>query len=216
MRAKLYDYWRSGASYRVRIALHLKGVKADLIPVHLVRNGGEQHSDAYKALNPQELVPTFQDNAGTISQSMAILEYLEETYPDPALLPSDPRERAAVRALSHVILTDTHPLQNLRVLQRLKAMGHDQKAISDWANHWIRLGFQVIENHIEKHFPDGPYLFGGQLTLADVILVPQSVNAKRFGTDLKDLPRTTALIDRLLDLPAFRETHPDTHPNADT
>ncbi|MGL5358547.1 MAG: maleylacetoacetate isomerase, partial [Shewanella sp.] len=171
---KLYGYWRSSAAYRVRIALHLKGLSAEHQSVHLVRDGGEQHQAAYSALNPQELVPTLllMDGAEetALSQSLAIIEYLDERYPTPALLPQAALARAQVRAMALSIACDIHPLNNLRVLQYLtNTLGVDEQAKNAWYHHWITTGFAPLETELARH--SGRYCFGDTVTLADVCLV---------------------------------------------
>ena len=212
---KLYDYFRSGAAFRVRIALNLKGLSYEQIPVHLLKDGGQQHSEAYKAINPQELVPTLDIDGTLISQSLAILEYLEETYPEPPLLPSDAAGRARVRAMAQIICADTHPLQNLRVQHKLKTLGLSQEQVTDWAGHWIKLGFQTLESMLHDAPVQGPYFYGDQVTLADIAIVPQMVNAKRLGLDLSPYPRVVETIDRLMTLPAFVKAAPENQPDAE-
>jgi len=213
---KVYDYWRSGASFRVRIALNLKNISAEQISIHLSKDGGMQHSDEYKAINPQELLPTLITEDGhRLTQSMAILEYLDEIYPEPALLPADPIGKAHVRSLANIIAADTHPIQNLRVLQKLKASGWDQEQVNEWVAHWIELGFNSLEKIINQADVQGQYLYGDEITLADIALVPQMVNAKRFGADLSGCPRVVETIERLLQVPAFDKAQPQNQPDAE-
>lgn len=182
----LYDYFRSSASYRVRIALNVKGLEYDLREVHLVNNGGEQHSASYKELNPQELVPTLVEDDNRITQSMAILEYLESQYPEPALIWGDIATQAKMRSLANIISCDIHPLDNLRVLQYLKntlAVSDEQK--NTWYAHWITLGF----NAFEALLPDANYCIDNKLSIADVCLVPQVYNACRFKCDMHKYPK---------------------------
>src|SRR5690554_6914363 len=186
---KLYGYFRSSAAYRVRIALNLKGVEYETVPVHLLKDGGQQFSDSYKALNPTALVPTLVDGDLAIGQSMAILEYLEETHPEPALLPADPAGRARVRAIAQTIACDIHPLNNLRVLRYLKHMlevGDAQR--DDWYRHWVGLGLSAIEDMLVQSAQTGRFCHGDQPTLADILLVPQVFNARRLNCDLSAMP----------------------------
>ncbi|HLV29821.1 MAG TPA: maleylacetoacetate isomerase, partial [Burkholderiaceae bacterium] len=181
---KLYSYFRSSAAYRVRIALNLKGLEYETVPVHLLKDGGQQHSDAYKALNPTELIPTLVDGELAIGQSMAILEYLEEAYPEPALLPPDPAGRARVRAIAQSIACDIHPLNNLRVLKHLKrGLGVDDATKDEWYRHWINVGLTSVEALLAGNPATGRYCHGDQVTLADVVLVPQVFNARRYDCD---------------------------------
>ncbi len=205
----LYSYWRSSAAYRVRIALALKGIDYEVRPVDL-RTGA--HRDAkYLDVNPQGLVPCLIDGDAVISQSLAIIEYLEERHPEPALLPKDPVKRAKVRAAAEVIAADIHPINNLRVLSYLKReCGQDQAALDRWMTHWIAGGFAGLEANA-----GAPYLFGDNVTTADLCLVPQFYNARRFGVDLSAYPRLGAIERNLLALPAFAAAHPDRQPDAD-
>lgn len=207
---KLYTYWRSTTAYRVRIALNLKGLEYEPVPVNLV--AGEQNAAGYAALNPSEGVPTLVlDDGSALTQSMAILEWLEESVPMPALLPSDPLARARVRAASLAIATDIHPLNNLRVVGRLKAMGHSADEATEWMKHWMAKGFAALRAMIA---PDTPFCFGDTPGLADLCLVPQLYNAHRWGLDLADLPRLTEIERRCLDLPAFDAARPENQPDA--
>jgi maleylacetoacetate isomerase len=185
----LYSYWRSSASYRARIALNLKGLRYQTRAVHLVRDGGEQHGAAYAALNPQELVPTLLDGDRVLTQSMAIVEYLDETHPQPPLLPADAVGRARVRELSQVVACEIHPLGNLRVLQRLGSQfeaGDEQKG--NWMRHWIALGFQALETMLANSQSTGHFCHGDTPSMADVCLVPQVYNARRWKLPLGDYP----------------------------
>ncbi len=205
---KLYTYFRSSAAYRVRIALALKGVPYDSVPIHLVRN--EQASDAYLAVNPQGRIPALDVDGTTLVQSPAIIEFLEEVVPHPPLLPADPIERARVRAVAALIGCDIHPLNNLGPLRRLKAMGHAQGEIDDWIRHWIAEGLRAVEAMIGE----GPFCFGDAPTLADVYLVPQLFNARRFDAPLEAYPRILAAEAACLALPAFRQAAPEAQPDA--
>ena len=183
---KLHGYFRSSASYRVRIALNLKGLSADHLPHHLRR--GEQRDPAYLAINPQGLVPTLQDDAGaSITQSLAIIEWLEETHPEPPLLPKDPLRRAKIRAFALALACDTHPVQNLKVLARLRELGSSDEQVTAWAAWANREGLAACEALIADE--PGPFCFGATPTMADLCLVPQLANARRFGVDVAAYPR---------------------------
>jgi maleylpyruvate isomerase len=210
---KLYTYFRSSAAYRARIALNLKGVAAEQISIHLSRDGGQQHTPAYRAINPQRRVPTLVlDNGETIMQSPAIIEYLDEVYPTPPLLPSDPVDRAKVRAFAAIIGCDIHPLDNLAPLQYLKrVLKQEQPAIDAWYHHWILEGFAALETAIQP----GPYCFGADVTLADVYLVPQMFNARRMNVPLDPFPKLVAADAALLKLPAFDRARPENQPDAE-
>jgi maleylacetoacetate isomerase len=208
---KLYEYFRSSASYRLRIALNLKRVPHDSVHVHLLRNGGEQHQPGYLAINPQGRVPSLVLDDGTaLIQSPAILEWLEETYPDPPLLPRDVLARAHVRARAALIACDIHPLNNSSVLAYLKkTLSQPQEAVDAWYAHWITVGFMALEQMVAK-----PYCHGNDLTLADVMLVPQVANARRMKMDLESFPRIVAIEQECLALPAFADARPEVHPEA--
>ena len=203
---KLYTYFRSSAAYRVRIALNLKSLDADYEFVHLVRGGGEHRRPAYTALNPQAALPTLVlDDGEALTQSLAIVEYLDEAHPQPALLPGDPVSRAKVRAIAAAIACDIHPLNNLRVLQYLKnQLGHDQPAVDVWYRHWVETGFGAVEQMIG----DDGFCFGGAVTLADVCLVPQVFNARRFAVDMAPYPRIAAVEQNCAAIEAFAKAHP--------
>jgi maleylacetoacetate isomerase len=206
---KLYDYWRSSASYRVRIALNIKGLDYTSLPVNLVK--GEQSGSEYLEHNPQGLVPLFVDGARSISQSMAIIEYLDELHPEPKLLPGDAYRRASVRAMAHVIACDIHPLNNLRVLQYLKGqLGQDEVTVSVWYRHWVGQGFAALERQATGE----SFMFGDSVTLADICLVPQMANARRFKTDLAPFPRLVAIDANLRSLPAFAAAAPEKQQDA--
>ncbi|PLX39640.1 MAG: maleylacetoacetate isomerase [Hyphomicrobiales bacterium] len=209
---KLYDYFRSSAAYRVRIALNLKGVGYEHVGVHLVRDGGEQHKPAYKAVNPQGRVPTLELEDGTrIIQSPAILEFIEERWPEPALLPKDDVARAHVRALAAVIACDIHPLNNLSSLGLLRGkFGADEAGVSEWYAHWITQGFATIEALLG----DTPFAGGEEPGLAEVYLVPQVFNARRFNVPLEAFPKIVAIDAAAAALPAFVKAHPDNQPDA--
>lgn len=207
----LYSYYRSGTSYRVRLALNYKGVTYEQKPVNL--KAGEQHGEAYRRLNPQGLLPALETPDGLLTQSPAILEWIEETHPDPALLPAGTHERAKVRAAAAVIGCDTHPIQNLRILKYLKTgLDQDQAAIDAWSRHWIAEGFNAVEQMIRQ--AARPFAFGEKPTLADIYILPQIYNAHRFGLDLKPYPRIRDIEAACADIPAFRAAHPSRQPDA--
>lgn len=209
---KLYTYFRSSAAYRVRIALHFKGIAYEAVPVDL-RPGAHRRPE-YLALNPQGLVPALEDGAAVLSQSLAIIEYLEETHPEPPLLPSAPLDRARVRSLALAIACDLHPLNNLRVLNYLRApLGQDEQAVNAWYRHWVAQIFQGLESEAHRS-SDGRHLLGGRVTLADVCLVPQLFNARRFDCDLAPYPTLTAIGAHLESLPAFARAAPAAQPDA--
>jgi maleylacetoacetate isomerase len=209
---RLYSYFRSSAAYRVRIALHLKGLAFDTIPVHLLRNGGEQHSSHYRALNPSELVPTLVDEGLNLGQSVAILEYLEEAYPTPALLPSEHTQRAQIRSAVQTIACDIHPLNNLRVLQYLENTLHqDETARATWYCHWVTQGLQTLETLLAP--VAGDFCFGDQPTLADCCLIPQMANARRFNTPLEAFPTLVSIDAHCRSLSAFAAASPEHQPD---
>lgn len=208
MSIKLYGYWRSSASYRVRIALHLKDLPFRNVPVSLVADVSEQRQDDYRSRNPQMLVPFLEDGNVKIAQSMAMLEYLDETYPDIPLLPKSEPLRSKVRAFCNMIACDIHPLQNLRVLQFVNSeFGTSAKS---WATHWTRQGYKALESLCSE----GPYVFGDSLTLADLMLVPQMYNSRRIDMPLDDFPRLVAVVDSCNKLAAFQHAAPEAQPDA--
>lgn len=208
-----HGYFRSSAAYRCRIAFGLKGISPDFVSVHLRRNGGQQKTPGYRALNPQALVPTLQDGAFRLTQSLAIIEWLDETQPGPRLLPADPNLRAEVRAFAQVISCDIHPLQNLRVLDYLKAeFAADQATLDRWCARWISDGLAACEALLAAR-PANRFCFGDTPTLADICLVPQMFSARRFGTDTSALPRLTAIHATCEGLPAFAAAHPQNQPD---
>lgn len=213
----LYGYWRSSAAYRVRIALNLKGLDYETRPVHLVRDGGEQHTADYHTLNPQELVPCLLDGDRAITQSLAIMEYLDEMHPEleTALLPVDARGRARVRALAQVVACDIHPLGNLRVLQQLEAeFGASEEQRAAWSRHWIGAGFQAIETMLGDNVATGRYCHGEAPSMADVCLVPQVYNALRWKLPLDDYPTIMRIYQSCNELEAFRRAAPEAQPDA--
>ena len=208
---KLFDYTRSSAAARVRIALALKGMPYTSVPIHLLENGGQHHSAAYKAVNPQELVPALDVDGTPLTQSLAIIEYLDEIKADPPLLPQTVIDRARVRAMALCVAADIHPLQNLRVLNYLRGpLAQSDEAASAWARHWIVQGLQALEQLTARVRAQGTYCFGDHVTLADICLAPQMVNARRFGCDLTTVPRLLAIDSALRALPAFIENLPST------
>jgi len=211
----LYGYWRSTTSYRVRIALHLKGLAYDYRPVHLVRDGGEQHAAAYAAINPQQLVPCLLDGERVLTQSMAIIEYLDERHPAPPLLPADSDGRARVRALAQVVGCDTHPLGNQRVLQWLaKQFGAGEEQKTAWSRHWIALGLKSLDTMLARDAATGTYCHGDTPGLADLCLVPQCYNALRWGVPLDDFPTVRRIHAACNELEAFRAAAPEAQPDA--
>ncbi len=209
---RLYSYWRSSCSYRVRIALGLKGVRFETVPVHLVK--GDQRTADYGVLNPSGLVPTLALEDGThLTQSFAILDWLDATYPDPPLTPSDPMARARVLAASHVIAMDVQPVTNVGVVQHLKTKhGVDQVGGIAWMVHWMEKGFASFQDQIEK---DSPFCFGASPSLADLCLIPQLYNAHRWGVDLSPFERLTEIENRCLSLSAFDAARPESQPDAE-
>lgn len=210
---KLYNFWRSGTSHRLRIALNLKGVPYEYLAVHL---GKEEHlKDAFKALNPQQLVPALDTGAQVLIQSPAIIEWLEETYPTPALLPADADGRARVRALAAIVGNDIHPINNRRILETLrKSFGADEAAINAWCGTWITAGFDAYEALIAADAQRGRFSFGDTPTVADVYLIPQVESARRFQVDLSRWPLISAIDQACVNLDAFRRAAPAQQPDA--
>lgn len=211
----LYSYFRSSAAYRVRIALNLKGLAYRTLPVHLLRDGGEQHRPAYRAVNPAGLVPALEDRGHTLTQSLAILEYLEEQYPQTPLLPRGSADRARVRAIAQSIACEIHPLNNLRVLQYLSGtlgLGEEQK--NAWYRHWVGEGLGAVERLLADDRRTGAFCHGDRPTLADCCLVPQVFNARRFGCELDAMPTILAIVARCQSLEAFQRAAPEHQPDA--
>ena len=209
---KLYNYFRSSASFRVRIALELKGLPYDYLPVHLVK--GEHKQEPYAAVSASRLVPTLETDGGELlGQSMAIIEYLDETHPEPALLPKDPLSRARVRALAQLVACEIHPLNNLRVLKYLvRELKVDDEAKNTWYRHWVRSGLELFEGELAR-LPASTYSFGETPTLADCCLVPQIFNGRRVNTDYSGLTRTMAAFEACMKHPAFQQAQPSSCPD---
>lgn len=208
----LHGYWRSTTTYRVRIALNLKGI-AYVQATHDLRVGA-QHLESFRAVNPQGLVPALDTSDGILTQSPAIIEWLEERYPTPALLPADPAGRAAVRAMAAVIGCDIHPINNLRVLDALRhEFGATKQQVNAWATRWITEGFQALEAMLSKH--GGAYAYGDTPSIADCYLLPQVYSAERFRVDLAPFPLITAIADAFARLPPVAAAHPERQPDAD-
>jgi maleylacetoacetate isomerase len=213
----LYGYWRSSAAYRVRIALNLKRLAYESKAVHLVNQGGEQHLPDFQVLNPQEMVPCLVDNGRVFTQSMAAMEYLDETRPTPALLPADPEGRARVRALSQIVACDVHPIGNLRVLQHLTSQfGADEEAKGMWSRHWIHLGLQAMEVMLSSDAATGCFCHGDEPTMADVCLVPQVYNALRWKLPMDKYPTVRRIQEACQSLDAFMHAAPEVQPDAPT
>ena len=210
MKLVLHSAWRSSAAYRVRIGLNLKGLAYDIVPVNLVSS--EHLEPAYAALNPQRLLPTLEVGGRALTQSLAILEWLDETVPEPRLLPADPFDRATVRAMAEMVACDIHPVNNLRILRALTGLGVDEPGRDAWIQRWITDGFAALELLIAQHGKG--FAFGDTPSLADCCLVPQVYNAERFKTDLTPFPGICAVARRCAELPAFAAAHPNTQPDA--
>jgi maleylacetoacetate isomerase len=212
---KLYGFFRSSASYRARIALNLKGIAYEAVPVDLRAPASAQRRPEFLELNPEGLVPVLIDGRTTITQSLAIIEYLEETHPAPPLLPATAAERAQVRALTLAIACDIHPLNNLRVLNYLRApLAADEAAVNAWYAHWVASGFAALEAQVARAGGDGRHMFGGAVTLADVFIVPQMYNARRFKCDVAPYPVLRAICAYLESLPEFARAAPEAPPDA--
>ncbi len=212
---RFHGYFRSSSSYRCRIAFHLKGIKPEPVPVHLVRDGGQHHLPAYRALNPQGLVPALEIDGRVLTQSPAILEWLEEAHPAPPLLPADPFDRAAVRAFCAAIACEVHPLQNLRVLAFIgQTYGQDQDGKAAWCRHWIAEGLAACEALLAGR-PETRFAFGDAPGMAEIYLIPQMFSADRFGVDLAAMPRLRAIRAAAEALPAFANAHPMEQPDAE-
>jgi maleylpyruvate isomerase len=210
---KLYNYFRSSAAYRVRIALNVKDIDYDPIAIHLTREGGRQFSPEFRAINPQMRVPVLElDDGQRLIQSLAIIEYLDEFHPQPPLLPSDPVERARVRAAAQIIACDIHPLNNVAALNYLRReLNQGDAAVNAWYKHWVVAGFDAIEPMLRP----GPYAFGARVTLADLCLVPQVYNARRFKIALDRYPRIAAVDAACAKLSTFERARPENQPDAE-
>ena len=210
---KLYSYFRSSAAYRTRIALNLKGIAFETVAIHLTKDGGRQHAPEFRSVNPQKRVPALAlDSGEVLLQSLAIIEYLDEVYPDPPLLPKDPIDRARVRAVTQIVACDIHPLNNVGPLNYLRsAIKADQSAVQEWYRHWIIIGFEAIEELIRP----GPYAFGREVTIADIFLVPQVANARRFKVPLERFPNIITADAAATKHPAFDAARPDLQPDAE-
>ncbi|RDV01961.1 maleylacetoacetate isomerase [Undibacter mobilis] len=214
---KLYSYFRSSAAYRVRIALNLKGLPYEMESIHLTKDGGRQFSDTFRAINPQMRVPALELSGGEVlTQSLAIIDYLDEVFPDPPFLPAEALDRARVRSAAQIVACDIHPLNNLCVLRYLKRnLDQEQAAIDTWYHHWVIEGFNAIEKMIEQVNVSGPYCFGSHVTLADICLVPQVFNARRLKVPLDAFPKIVAVEAACLKLPAFDKARPENQPDAE-
>lgn len=213
---KLYSYFRSSAAYRVRIALNVKQVRYEYVAKHLTRGGGEQRQADYLEINPQGFVPALEHEGKLITQSVAIIEYLDEVFPLPPLLPTAAASRAAVRAMSLLIACDIHPLNNLRVLNYLKEpLGQGNDATGEWYKHWIAEGFGALEALIARHSASETFCFGDAVTMADILLVPQVANSRRYKMDLSPYPTLKKVSAHLESLPAFVAARPEAQPDAE-
>ena len=210
---KLYSYFRSSAAYRVRIALNLKGIAYETAPIHLVKDGGHNRRPEYRAVNPQMRVPALVTSSGEVLiQSLAIIDYLDETHPNPPLLPKNPIARARARSLAEIVACDIHPLNNTSPLRYLKRVMHqEQSAIDAWYHHWVTEGFEALEALVGP----GPYCCGSDVTIADICLVPQVYNARRLKVPLDKFPKIVAIEGACLALPAFDRARPENQPDAE-
>jgi maleylacetoacetate isomerase len=213
---KLFSFWRSLATYRVRIAMNLKGLTPDeIIDVNLMK--GQQRDDAFRKVNPMMALPALVDGDGpALFESLAIIEYLDETHPNPPLLPKDPADKAIVRSMAMVVACEVHPIQNLRVLNYVKATYHQTDAqVNEWAQHWIDLGLSALQEMIDAQPKRGKFCFGDSATLADICLIPQLGNARRYGCDLAKYPTISAIEKNCGALPAFADAAPEKQPDAE-
>jgi maleylacetoacetate isomerase len=211
---KLYDYWRSSAAYRVRIGLHLKSVAYESVPINIMPGTDEQMREPYRSKNPQMRVPAIETEQGLLTQSLAILVWLDQTYPEPRLTPADPWLGAQVRAFALTIGCDIHPLNNTSVITRIKLeFSADDDHVGEWYRHWIKLGFNALEHQAAER-AETKYTFGDEPSLADVMLVPQMANARRFNTDLAPFPRLVGWDERARTHPAFIKAAPENQKDA--
>jgi len=210
----LYSYWRSSAAYRVRIALNLKGLPYQTIPVHLVNNGGEQLSEAYRAINPQGLVPALIHDGHVLTQSMAICEYLDECFEQYPLLPEDSLERASARSLALQIACEIHPINNLRVQKYLKGQCGDDLDTVEWMRHWMNEGFAAIEQQLAGRNADDSGCYGKRPGIFECFLIPQVYNAERYGVDMSAFPVICQMVTHCRGLPAFTDATPENQPDA--
>ncbi|MEA3093245.1 MAG: maleylpyruvate isomerase [Caballeronia sp.] len=213
---KLYSYFRSSAAYRVRIALNLKGLAFEYAPIHLLRDGGQQLKPDYRELNPDGIVPTFIDGDNVLTQSLAIIEYLDETHPEPALLPGTPLDRAFIRSVALQIACEIHPVDNLRILKYLKhTLKVGDEAKDTWYRHWLESGFESLEKRLANDSRVGKLCFGNAPTLADLCLVPQVYNARRFNLDMSRYPTIERIADHAAQIDAFARAAPGQQPDAE-
>ena len=211
---KLYNYYRSSASFRVRIALNLKGLPYEYAAVHLTRDGGQQFIPAFRALNPDALIPVLDDDGRVLTQSLAIIEYLDEKYPQPPLLPHEPLDRAYVRGIALAIACEIHPLNNLRVLRYLvKELGQSEEAKNAWYRHWVEQGLAQVEAQLIAQGRCGRFVLGDAVTIADILIVPQIFNAQRFECRLEHVPTVMRIFDACMQLPAFADAQPSRQPD---
>lgn len=214
---RLYTYWRSSSAYRVRIALNLKQLDHELVPVHLVKDGGEQNHEAYRRMNPQGLVPVLVDGSRIIRQSIAIIEYLDELYPEPPLLPANIRSRSRVRSIAHTIACEIQPLNNLRVLMYLeKEAGLNKAARNEWYQTWLAEGFAAVEDLLEQSPTTGEFCEGDTPTMADACLIPQVYNAIRYECDMSPYPLIAQINENCMALTAFQRAAPENQPDAES
>jgi maleylpyruvate isomerase len=213
---RLYSYFRSSAAYRVRIALNLKGLAYEYAPIHLLRDGGQQLKPEYRELNPDGIVPTFVDGDDVLTQSLAIIEYLEETHPEPVLLPGTPLDRAFIRSIALQVACEIHPVDNLRVLKYLKhTLKVGDEAKDAWYRHWLESGFESLEKRLANDPRVGKLCFGDTPTLADLCLVPQVFNARRFNIDMSRYPTIERIADHAAQIDAFARAAPGQQPDAE-